>query len=599
MRFKKILHFVFIIRVGGLALFMLFCGMGIKKYFLLAAVLLQQGISSAQSPVPPVYPKGYFRNPLDIPIVLAGNFAECRPNHFHGGLDIKTEGRENMPVYAAADGYVARVKIEKAGYGHVLYINHPNGYTTAYAHLNDFMKPLAQHVHKKQYENEKAELDLSFKPGEFPVKKGDQIALSGNTGGSTAPHLHFEIRKTENEHALNPQLFGFEINDKIPPKIRKIAIYDMTERMYEQTPALYNVELHEGNYYVKDTIIVHSTYSGIGVVTEDYMNGSTNTLTYGLMNMYLSDALNITVRLNNIDFNETRYMNAYVDYKQKYLTGEWIQCLFQTEGNLLETIYEYTSNYKRLSQKGKVELGPNSPRQIKLEFIDGAGNTANVYLQMKHVPKPEKAEPECAKTFKLGKNSFATQEVALVMDENSIYEPLCFDFKSTPDAAAYSNRLQIHKPYVPVHKYFGLYINPTKPVPEHLQHKMTLVCNDGKDETAIAAEYNDGWYKAKVRKFGEYRLVPDTTAPAIKPTQPDGSNYGKASAMVMNVSETGTSVASFRAELNGKWLCFEARPGDKFIYTFDEYCPKGKHKLNITATDENGNKSTLVYNFTR
>lgn len=575
--------------------------MGIKKIYVCAALLLQSVAAIAQSPDPPNYPQGYFRNPLNIPIILAGNFGECRPNHFHGGLDIKTEGRENMPVHAAADGYVARVKIEKAGYGHVMYINHPNGYTTVYAHLNDFMEPVAKHILKKQYEQETAELDLNFKPNEFPVKKGQQIALSGNTGSSTAPHLHFEIRNTEDEHGLNPQFFGFEINDKVPPKPTKIAIYDMGMRIYEQTPKMYSLAKKEDGYWVQDTIMVDFAQTGIGVVIDDFMNGSDNTLTYSVMNMYLSDALNITVRINNIGSHDTRYLNAYADYKQKFLTGEWIQCLFQTEGNLLEHIYEYTSNYKRFSQKGRIELVANQqPKKIKLEFIDGAGNTTTLFFNIKYVPSSRNtAEAPCTNTFKLGKNSFSTPDIALVIDESSFYEPLCFDFKATPDATAYSDRFQLHHAYVPVHKDFGLYINPSKAVPEPLQNKMALIYNDGKTETGKAAEYNDGWYKAAVRKFGEYRLMPDTVAPEIKPALPEGTNFAKATTMVFNVKENTTGVASFRAELNGKWLCFEARPGDKFIYKFDEHCPKGKHKLNVTATDENGNKSTIVYNFTR
>src|SRR4051812_21873328 len=151
-------------------------------------------VSLAQKPD---YPQDYFRNPLDMPILLAGNFGECRPGHFHSGMDIKTAGVENKPVYATADGYVSRIKMEPGGFGHALYITHPNGYTTLYAHLNDFIPALQQRVRQQQYAKESWTVDIQLQPGQFPVKQGDQIAWSGNTGGSTAPHLHFEIRDTK------------------------------------------------------------------------------------------------------------------------------------------------------------------------------------------------------------------------------------------------------------------------------------------------------------------------------------------------------------------------------------------------------------------
>ncbi len=171
------------------------------------------------------YPQGYFRNPLRIPILLAGNFGECRPGHFHSGLDIRTGGHEGEPVYAAADGYVSRIKMEPGGFGHGLYITHPNGYTTLYAHLNDFVPRIQQYARAQQYAQESWTVDLRFSPGQFPVKKGEQIAWSGNTGGSTAPHLHFEIRDSKTEHPLNGQLFGLDIKDTRPPVPQQLAVY--------------------------------------------------------------------------------------------------------------------------------------------------------------------------------------------------------------------------------------------------------------------------------------------------------------------------------------------------------------------------------------
>ncbi len=162
---------------------------------------------------PKNYPKHYFRDPLNIPISLAGNFGELRPNHYHMGLDIRTEKRENLPVYAAADGYIARIKIEPAGFGQAIYIVHPNGYTTLYAHLNSFYPQLATYIKQQQYNRQTWRLQVDLPPNLFTVKKGELIAFSGSTGGSQAPHLHFEIRRSSDDVNLNPMLFGFAIPD--------------------------------------------------------------------------------------------------------------------------------------------------------------------------------------------------------------------------------------------------------------------------------------------------------------------------------------------------------------------------------------------------
>ncbi|MBD0279719.1 MAG: M23 family metallopeptidase, partial [Flavisolibacter sp.] len=184
------------------------------------------------------YPNGYFRNPLNIPMQLVANFGEIRTNHWHMGLDIRTQQRENLPVYAAADGYVAKIKIEPGGFGRAIYINHPNGYTTLYAHLNDFFPALEQWVKEQQYQLQSWQVELAIPPALFPVNKGDFIAYSGNTGGSAGPHVHFEIRDIKTENCFNPLLFSFSIPDAVPPLITRLALYDRNRSVYAQSPQL-------------------------------------------------------------------------------------------------------------------------------------------------------------------------------------------------------------------------------------------------------------------------------------------------------------------------------------------------------------------------
>lgn len=556
--------------------------------------------STAQQNDPAKYPKDFFRNPLDIPILLAGNFGECRPNHFHGGIDIKTDGKENLPVHAAAEGYISRVKIEKGGYGHAIYVTHPYGYTTVYGHLNNFMPAIQRYVKKEQYAKENWEVDLQFYPQDFPVKKGDIIAYSGNTGASTAPHLHFEIRGADADHGLNPQLFGLDIKDKIPPKPTKLALYNMMKSIYEQTPKIYELQKKDSAYWtIPDTIEVRQEQTGVGLVMNDYMDGSDNTLTYYTADLYLNNAITLAIKMDYIGHHDTRYLNAYIDYKTKELTGEWIQCMFQLDGNKFDHIYGYTSEYRRLTQRGRLELAPGQLKLARTEVQDANGNKTNIMFYIKYTTPDTTPKLPCEHPFNFNKrNSYSNEKMAVVMDDNSLYQNICFDYSSKPDANNYSDRFEIHHAYVPVEKEFGLYLNTNKPVPENLKGKIALMYSNGESESGMGAEPNDGWYKANVRKFGTYWLAIDTTAPEITAEQKEGSNLSKAAGISFNVKETTTSVKTFVAKLDGKWLPFE-QSGSRFTYNFDDHCPKGKHKLDVTATDENGNSSNFIYNFTR
>ncbi len=574
--------------------------MQLKQYLTLFAFSGFATVATAQNIKG--YPQGYFRNPLDIPISLAGNFGECRPGHFHSGMDIKTQGKENFAVHAAADGYISRIKLEKGGFGHALYITHPNGYTTLYAHLNRFADPIQKYIVAQQYKTKSWLQDITCTPDQFPVKQGDQIALSGNTGNSYAPHLHFEIRNTKSEHPLNPQLFGFEIKDDIAPKPTQLALYDMSKGVYEQTPRMFPLTKKGDTYYTnQDTIIVNNDQIGVGVVVNDYMNGSDNTLNFYTAELNMEKTNFITITLDDIGYDETRYVNAFADYKSKKLTGEWVQCLFQMDGNRLDTIYDYTTQYRKYTERGKLEFSNNQiPKPVDIKLVDAAGNASTIFFYINYKPK-EKEKQDCSfeNTFTIFKEKdFGNPNISFTLPDDALYESLCLDFKQSPDANSYSDRFTIHKPYVPLHTYFLLRIKPNKAIPFKERYKIALIYNDGKAETGSAAMYDNGWYKTKVRDFGEYRLVSDVTPPVITPDQPKGTDFSKTSRISFTVKDAITSVKSFSAEVDGQWLCFE-QSGNTFFYDFDEHCPKGKNKLVITATDENSNEEKLTYTFTR
>ncbi len=552
------------------------------------------------------YPQDYFRNPLDIPIFLAGNFGECRPGHFHSGTDIKTLGKENQPVHAAADGYISRIKMEKGGFGHGIYITHPNGYTTLYAHLNDFVPAIQKYVRKEQYAKKRWDVDLQFTPDQFPVKKGQQIAWSGNTGASTAPHLHFEIRDAKTEHPLNPELFGLPIIDHIAPVPAEAAIYDMGTSIYEQDPVIVKLKKKDNAYTLfktnaeryavkNDTLLVSGTSIGIGLNVDDYMNGSDNTIAFLTAKLYLDDSLQTEITLDDIGYDETRYINAYADYKTHEQKGRWIQCLFKLPGNHLDKIYTCLN-----AKKGALDIADNAVHQIKIVVTDDRDNTTDVVLYARHNNAfiPPQVVPSTK--FTSGQvNKFSDPNVKFSLDERQLYDNVNFIYRSTADSKAFSDRYQLHYSFVPVHHTFELQLKPNRPIPYDLRNKVVMMYTDGKDIDGRAATSADnGWYKAGVRNFGTYWLDVDTTAPVIKSMQKNGSNLSKAKQITFEVRDAATSVKTFSGYLDGKWICFEEH-NHLFFYKFDDHCAKGKHELVFKAEDENGNTQTYRLNFTR
>ncbi len=223
------------------------------------------------------YPKGYFTSPLKIPLYLSGTFGELRSNHFHAGIDIKTNQQQGLPVYAAADGFVSRIKVSPWGYGKALYVTHPNGFTTVYAHLRNFNEEIDEYIKAMQYQRRKFDIELFPLRSKFVIKQGEVVAHSGNSGGSSAAHLHFEIRESGTEKPVNPLLFGFPVKDTREPSIKSIFVYDFGKLKNVSDPMEFRT-LRTGTHYTltRDVAKVNSNKIGIGIKTFDKLNGANN-----------------------------------------------------------------------------------------------------------------------------------------------------------------------------------------------------------------------------------------------------------------------------------------------------------------------------------
>lgn len=572
-----------------------------KFIFQLLLACLLSGVVAAQETSS--FPQGYFRNPLNIPIRLSGGFAECRPNHFHTGIDIKTNGKENLPVHAAAEGYISRISISSTGYGNCLYVAHPNGYTTVYGHLNDFYPELQQWMIAQQYLQEKWAVQLFPKPGQFPVEKGQVIAWSGTTGGSMGPHLHFEIRNTTTEHVLNELLFGLPYKDNIPPSTQAIALYDGSSSIYSQSPKIIKLYRQSMGHYQTQPGLVSSYFPEIflGIHAEDYMNDSHNWMGIYRMKLYMDNELQAETLLQELDFSQSRYANAYADYKTKTATGDWFQGLYRLPNNKLD-VYPFLNR-----QQGKLDISDKQTHAVRIELYDPAGNKSTVTFSVKYNGKSVAANSceegtywDCTRN-----HSFADSLFSFEADKGAFYDDLCFTYSENNKPGDLTGRVQIMNTDIPIQDACRIGLKLNYSLPDSLHSKIAFVHHikpaelpGNNPQSGMAATYQNGWAWAKVRTFGNYYGVVDTIAPKIIAYQASGKSFSKGQSIRFKTTDAITSVATFNAYLNGKWLRF-VRKGDTYIYKMDEHCPKGKNVLEIRAADENNNVKVYVYRFVR
>ncbi|GAB4093892.1 M23 family metallopeptidase [Flaviaesturariibacter terrae] len=526
------------------------------------------------------YPQDYFRNPLDIPMQLVANFGEIRTNHWHMGLDIRTQQRVNLPVYAAAEGYVTRVVVEPGGFGQAIYIAHPNGFTTLYAHLNAFYPELAQWVKSEQYARESWAGEFIPKEGQFPLKKGQYIALSGSTGGSQGPHVHFEIRDTKTEACLNPLLFGMPIADAVPPTVGRIALYDRTRSTWTQAPQFVTAG---------STVRVGARRISFAVSATDRFSGSNNP--NGIFSgRLLVDGQPVSgFRLNNISYDETRAINAQLDYPYKQRGGADLQQLTPLPGATQVA-------YKVYNGDGSVHLDDEAPHQVLIEIADAAGNITRRSLQAQYDPalaRPRAdygAEPFLPNNV----NVFERPDFELYTGEHTVYDTVPAAYSVSEGAAG---RVYTVLPSsIPAHDSVTVRIAAGAGMAAADRDRCIIRNRCGSKTYVERARWNGAWAMARFRQFGTYELLVDREPPTVNAPP---TNLRGRGALVFIPRDNHETIRSFRLEVDGQWLRCSNDKGKSWIYSFDEHFPAGTHQLKATVEDEAGNKTVREWTVTR
>lgn len=542
------------------------------------------------------YPTDYFQLPLNIPIQLSGNFGELRSNHFHAGLDFKTQQKEGLEVYAAADGYVSRIKISPFGNGKAIYINHPNGFTTVYCHLQTASGAIADYINKTHYKEQASEIEMFPQANELVVKKGEVIALSGNTGSSEGPHLHFEFRDTKTEKIINPLFFGFDKNlkDTKKPIVSAVYVYplDGATANKSKQPLMLNLSLQKDGTYLANKVLANGAV-GFGISAVDYDNVSWNKNGAFKIQSYLNGKAAFGYQFDTYSFDEMRYINALIDYARYKKTSQRVQKLFmKTPFNL--------SIIKTDAANGIVTVLPNLNLTYRIEVADYFGNTTIINIPIAFdasSPIVGQEKVESNYFVKANKdNIFSKDNMAVTFPAGTFYDDFAMNF------AVNGSVLTLHNDTVPVHSSFEITMESDKYSDEQKSkvYIANLSSNGRLGYNATSVKGNV--YSTRVRSLGKYTLATDTTAPTISIAKAvEGRWISNEKKIQLSISDSGSGIKSYNGYLNGKWILFEYDYKTRKIthYFSDGIVAEGANDLKVIVTDQVGNTATFETRFFR
>ncbi|TKB98902.1 M23 family metallopeptidase [Pedobacter cryophilus] len=570
----------------------------IKKNILFLSILFTLFINTkAQEITQQSIPADYFINPLNIKLLLAGSFGEIRSNHFHAGIDIKTNQREGYPVYAVADGFVSRMRVQIGGYGNAIYINHPNGLSSVYGHLQKFNPRIATMMKGIQYKAKSFTQDIMLTPIEIPVKKGDIIAWSGNTGSSAGPHLHFEIRNTKTEETINPLSLGFQISDHLKPIINGFYIYKTNHNSFNEfTPKQYFQTVGTNGIYTlnKVPVIAVNGEFGFGIMAHDLQDGTSNR--NGLYSTTIKLDGNVIYEsvINQFAFEVGRAVNAYIDYPAKITSGRVIQKGFVAPNTKVKF-------YTNVKNNGLIELSDNALHEVQYIVKDINGNQSELKFKIKSNPAAvSKITPSPNKQLMSYQTAhqFENGEVEVNLPKGILYDDLDFKFASlSKPIYGVSKIYQIHNKLTPIHDAFELAIKIDSNVLAYAD-KMLIVNTESGSQ---GGEAKNGFIIAKPKTFGNFYVRIDSVAPAIKPINvKEGANLSQQKNMLFKISDQLAGIESFNGYIDGEWVLMEydLRNGNLW-HTFDEKTGFGKHTFKLVVTDRKQNEKTYSINFYR
>ena len=532
--------------------------------------------------------KSFYNWPIDSHNIITGNYGELRPNHFHAGIDFSTNNILDLPVYAINDGYVSRIKVSSVGYGKCIYLTHADGKVSLYAHLNSYCKTISEIVKKEQYNKQNFEVELFPNANTILVKKGEIIGFSGNSGGSTGPHLHFELRDLKTETPLNPY-FYFGITDTVLPTIQHIGLYNLADTTSPSFLKLLNVKKNKKDSLalVNDTIVVSTSIIGIGFSASDQLVNKGNTNNIFNAQLFLDNQLIYAHSMREIKFSDAVFVNEFCDQieinnKNKIkLQKCFIPTLFP------EGIYDYYIN------KGRIQLNDTNYHTLKLIVSDENGKTnfLKFVIKTRGFSKFSKLNTtsenyiNCTKDFRLLKNG-----INLFVPAKTLYYSKLVKIENNIES---TNQLKILPENINLNSYYSIGFKNSI---TRNKNNSKLILKTGSNNYLPQIKNDSVYFFPK--KFGTFELVYDTIKPTIKtslkPKQLKRIKNHKS--FSFKISDNLSGILNYDLFVNDKWVIAEYDAKVNLLtYYFDSETPSGNLKFTLEVEDKVSNKSTFYY----
>ena len=567
-----------------------------KKILVFAfAITATTVIGSQPSQTPP------FISPMRETPSLSASFAELRADHFHSGIDYRTGGVQGKDVLAVDEGYVYRIGVSPTGFGKALYVRHPSGYSSVYAHLKNFRPDIEEYVRENQYSRKSFTVSLFPQRNQFTVTRGEVIASSGNSGGSSGPHLHFEMRDAATEDPVNPLIFDLGVSDRMRPVIDRVILYPMTRGSAVNNShgslSLRTVPT-DGSYGISTTSLpVVYGEVGLGIKCWDTFDNSPNRCGVYSIEL-LADGMKVfSFTADRFSYAESRYINAHIDYAARANSGEYIHRLHIQPGDKL-------SMYDGHLGRGILKFYDDGEHEIKIIVTDTHKNKSWVTFRVKALSKPPllPAEISCNKVIPWGRAAdFTADGIRVHFPAGSLYDTLWFSYRSAKNPAGFLSPVHsVHNETVAVHDRIRLSLRPDSVIPGK-ENKLCLAKINSRGVASYAGgKYSYGFVSGELSSLGDYAVSIDTVPPSARLSFAAGADLTGKTQFTATIRDTFSGIGSYEMYIDGEWMLAEYDAKNDLLICRPEknrIKENTTHALELRVTDNCGNSTVTRSQF--